>query len=265
MATSHGVMVVYTLKDLGMTFKDYFSQQAADYATYRPRYPDPLFRWLADQCNHQELAWDCATGNGQAAIALTHYFQQVIATDGSGDQLSQAPAHPQVTYRLALAEDSGLADHTVDLVTVAQAVHWFNLEAFYREVERVLKPGGRLAIWCYGVPSLATETLNRTLDAYYRTTLAPFWPPERHLVEAGYRTLAFPWPEVAAPPLTMQVLWTLPQLLGYLFTWSGTQAFIRSRGYNPLESLAAVLAQDWGGDRQLLTWPIHLRCGHIHP
>ena len=133
-----------------MTFKDYFSGHAAEYATYRPRYPAALFVWLAQQCEQRDRGWDCATGNGQAAIALADHFQQVMATDASAEQLQQAPAHPQVTYRVALAATSGLDAHSLDLVTVAQAVHWFDLETFYREVKRVLKPRGgvrNLVLW----------------------------------------------------------------------------------------------------------------------
>ena len=244
-----------------MTFKDYFSRQAADYATYRPRYPADLFAWLGQQCQQRTLAWDCATGNGQAAIALTQYFQQIIATDGSADQLSQATRHPQITYRIALAEQSELHPQTMDLITVAQAVHWFQLEKFYAEVHRVLQPKGLLAVWCYGVPILDSSPLDAVLVDFYRNTLEPFWPPERRIVEAGYRTLPFPFEEIVAPAFAMQVAWTLPQLLGYLFTWSGTQKFIAAEQYNPLEKLAEQLSAAWTGDRQSMHWPINLRAG----
>lgn len=246
-----------------MAFKDYFSAQAADYAAYRPHYPASLFSWLAQQCPRQELAWDCATGNGQAAIALASHFQQVIATDGSESQLAQAPRHPQVTYRVALAESSDLMPETVDLVTVAQAVHWFDLDRFYPEVVKVLKPGGLLAIWCYGLFTLNVPTIDALLGEYYGETLEPFWTPERRLIEAGYRTLPFPFEEVVPPAFSMQTEWTLSQLLGYLFTWSGTQNYIAAHEVNPLEALAEDLSGVWGQTHRIITWPISLRAGII--
>jgi len=244
-----------------MTFKDYFSGHAADYAQYRPHYPAGLFAWVAQQCGQRDRVWDCATGNGQAAIALAEHFTQVIATDGSAAQLQQAPAHSQVTYRVAVAEASGIAAHSLDLVTVAQAVHWFQLAAFYAEVRRVLKPDGLLAIWCYGCPHLAVPASASLLQTYYGETLDDFWTPERRLVETGYAALDFPFEELAAPAYTMQVTWTLAELMGYLFTWSATQRFIATHGVNPLETLAEQMAPHWPSDRVLMTWPITMRVG----
>ncbi|MDB9529403.1 class I SAM-dependent methyltransferase [Oscillatoria sp. CS-180] len=250
-----------------MTFKDYFSGHAADYSHYRPRYPSELFDGLSQLCQAHDSVWDCATGNGQAAIALTSHFRQVMATDGSAAQLSQAPAHPQVSYQVAVAEDSGLAENQFDLVTVAQAVHWFDREAFYREVRRVLKPGGVLAIWCYGKPMLANPASDKLLEQYYGHTLDDFWTPERRLVEDGYRTLAFPFSEIPASPYTMQVSWTLPQLMGYLYTWSATQRYIAAHQINPLEKLAEQLADAMATaqerDRFSVSWPINLRVGRL--
>lgn len=244
-------------------FKDYFSEQAAAYATHRPHYPDALFDWLSQQCQQHTMAWDCATGNGQAAIALTPYFQQVAATDGSAAQIGQATRHPQVTYRVAIAENSGLASNNFDLVTVAQAVHWFNREAFYREVQRVLKPGGILAIWCYGRPVLPSNALDQLLENYYNQTLDNFWTPERRLVEEGYRSLPFPFQEIATPAYTMRISWQLSELIGYLYTWSATQRFIKTYQVNPLEALAADLAHYWPSAESLVvSWPIYVRAGH---
>lgn len=252
-----------------MNFKDYFSGHAADYATYRPHYPAALFAWLAQQCPQPERAWDCATGNGQAAIALTPHFQQVIATDGSAAQLEQAPPHPQVNFRVALAEESPLEDGTVDLVTVAQAVHWFDLKRFYAEVQRVLRPGGVLAMWCYGRPLLPIAVLDEVLEYYYNHVLDDYWTPERRVVEAGYRDLPFPWVELDAPIFSMQVTWTLPQLMGYLYTWSATQRYIAAHQVNPLEALADKFAAVWprkagveAGEPSIsVCWPISLRAG----
>ncbi|MEM6837470.1 MAG: class I SAM-dependent methyltransferase [Cyanobacteria bacterium P01_C01_bin.120] len=246
-----------------MTFKDYFSRQAAAYAAYRPHYPVALFEWLAQQCDRCDLAWDCATGNGQAAIALADYFDQVIATDASADQLRQAPPHARVTYQVALAEDSGLAAQSVDLITVAQAIHWFNLAAFYREVHRVIKPGGSFAIWCYGRPTLAAAKLDHHLENYYSNTLDDFWTHERRLVEIGYRSLDFPFTELTTPTHRMQVHWTLDELMGYLFTWSATQRYIAAHNVNPLDELSDCIRSDWDGDRSAIVFPITVRAGKV--
>ncbi|WP_204141691.1 class I SAM-dependent methyltransferase [Halomicronema sp. CCY15110] len=246
-----------------MTFKDYFSGQAADYAQYRPHYPAELFTWLGQQCAARDRVWDCATGNGQAAIALAEHFTQVIATDGSAAQLRQAPPHARITYRVALAAASGIEGHSLDLVTVGQAIHWFSLAAFYAEVQRVLKPNGCLAIWGYGRPQIAVPALEALLQTYYGETLDDFWTPERRLVETGYATLDFPFAELTAPAYTLRVAWTLPELMGYLFTWSATQRFIATHGVNPLAALAAQMAPHWPGDRVPMTWPITLRFGRL--
>ena len=244
-----------------MTFKDYFSGHAADYATYRPQYPPALFDWLRQHCQHRHAVWDCATGNGQAAIALTAHFQQVIATDASAAQIDVARAHPQIEYRVALAESSGLPSHSLDLVTVAQALHWFDLAAFYAEVKRVLKPNGLFAVWCYGRPQMQPVALDSVLQHYYSQTLDDFWTPERQWVESGYRSLPFPFAELTPPHYRMQVSWTLDELLGYLYTWSATQRFIAAYGINPLADLADQFLAVGGGDRLSLSWPITLRAG----
>lgn len=244
-----------------MTFKDYFSRQAAAYAAYRPRYPIALFEWLVQQCDRRELAWDCATGNGQAAIALANYFDEVIATDASAAQLHQAPQHARVTYQVALAEASGLMAQSIDLVTVAQAIHWFNLTAFYQEVHRIIKPGGILAIWCYGRPVLAAAKLDHHLNNYYSNILDGFWPPERRLVEAGYRSLDFPYTDLTPPAYRVQAHWTLIELIGYLFTWSATQRYIAAHNVNPLDELSDRMKSDWQGDRSAISFPINVRAG----
>lgn len=244
-------------------FTDHFAPVAADYAGFRPTYPATLFAWLASIAPGRTLAWDCAAGSGQASRDLAVHFEQVIATDASAAQIAAATPCPGVEYRIAPAEVSGLPDAAVDLVTVAQALHWFDLDRFYAETRRVLKPCGILAVWSYGVLSVEGETANARAEAFYRDTVGPYWPPERRLVESGYRTLPFPFVEMAAPAFDMEAYWTLPELLGYFRSWSATGRYIAEQGHDPVSLLATELSPLWipPNDRRRVTWPLTVRVG----
>ncbi len=246
-------------------FADHFSCIAAEYARYRPRYPDALFDFLAALVPSRATVWDCAAGSGQATEPLAARFARVVATDASERQLSAAPRLSNVEYRVAAAERSGLPERSFDLVTVAQALHWFDLEQFYREVRRVAKPGGVLAVWCYGTCTVEGDEVNEAVLRLYRDVLGPYWPPERRHVENGYRDLPFPFEAIAAPAFEMVESWTMPQLLGYLGTWSARQRILAATGSDPLPAFAEELAQRWGdpGRRRLVRWPIALRVGRV--
>lgn len=247
-----------------MAFKDYFSQHSPDYAKYRPRYPDALFGYLASLCPSHQRAWDCGTGNGQAALSLTQCFRQVVATDASKAQLQQTIPHAQITYRVAPAEGSGLGEHSCDLVIVAQALHWFNITKFYLEAKRVLKLGGVLAVWCYELMRISPE-IDQQVRYYYDTIVGDYWPAERRLIEQRYQTLPFPFDEVEPPAFSMRANWSFEQLMGYLNTWSATQRFLTQHQRNPLEDIQTELATAWG-DLQMprsVVWPIHLRVGRM--
>ena len=247
-----------------MIFKDHFSSHATDYARFRPRYPKELFSYLASISPSRARAWDCATGNGQAAIGLAGQFDGVIATDASAKQIENAPVDQRVQYRVAAAEESGLESHSIDLITVAQALHWFDLSKFFAEVRRVLKPAGVLAVWSYNVVSIA-PAIDQVIDRFYRKTVGPFWPPERAIVEAGYRTIDFPFQEIDPPLFLMETGWTLDQLLGYLRTWSATQKFIAANNFDPVHQLENELAQIWQprDTSRTIVWPLSLRVGRV--
>ena len=246
-------------------FTDHFASVAADYARFRPVYPAALFAWLADLAPARTMAWDCAAGSGQASRDLADHFDQVIATDASAAQIAAAHPYRRVEYRVAPAEASGLSAGTVDLVTVAQALHWFDLDRFYAEVRRVLKPGGVLAVWSYGVLAVAGAAVDERVQTFYRDIVGPYWPPERQLVESGYRTLPFPFAELEAPAFHMETSWSLSELLGYVRSWSATGRFGVERGYDPVTALADELAPLWGAplEPRIVTWPLALRVGRV--
>lgn len=243
-------------------FKDHFSSASDRYAAFRPDYPAALYEWLAGQCSEHDTAWDCATGSGQAALGLAAHFRRVIATDASAEQIRHARPHPAIDYRVAPAEASGLDAASVDAVAVAQAAHWFDLPRFYAEVERVLRPGGVIALWGYGRLVLP-GALDAPLLRFYAETIGPYWPAERQLIDDAYRGLEFPFASLEAPAFSIEVDWTLDRLLDYLSTWSAVKRFQAAQGHDPLPALRAELSPRWGKtDRAMrLRWPIFLRAG----
>jgi ubiquinone/menaquinone biosynthesis C-methylase UbiE len=246
-----------------VTFRDHFSRQAALYSIYRPEYPPELFKYITGLAPGRTRAWDCATGNGQAAVALADYFDEVIATDASPEQISHVTPHKKVTYSIAAAEASGLSANSVDLVTVAQALHWFDFDDFYREVNRVLVSGGGIAVWGYGDPVMDDPELERFVHAFNRGTIEAYWPPNRNILLDRYQTVAFPFREVHTPEFRLEKRWTLAQLAGYFRTWSATNRYIAEKGTDPVAAVEADLAKHWGGieRERLITWPLYLRAG----
>jgi SAM-dependent methyltransferase len=244
-----------------MGFKDHFSRQSAGYSRYRPEYPPALIEYIAAQAPDRHVAVDCATGSGQAAVALAQHFDLVLAVDGSLSQLAHAQAHPRVHYVASVAERLPLRDRCVALVAAAQAVHWFEFDRFNAECRRVLVPDGVVAVWTYGLFRLAPE-VDALIDHFYDEGIGRYWPPERRHVEQAYRTIPFPWREVATPAFALEAEWDLEQVLGYLATWSAVQRCRDDTGKDPLAELAPRLAAAWPGEgAQPLDWPIHLRLG----
>jgi SAM-dependent methyltransferase len=244
------------------SFEDKFSSHAEIYARYRPTYPAALFERLADAAPGRELAWDCGTGNGQSAIALAPYFNRVIATDGSERQIAHARRHQRVHYRVALSEASGIPENSLDLITVSQALHWFDLHRFYDETKRVLKPKGVIAAWCYD-STIIDPAIDRLLDRYARTTLEQFWSPGARLTHDHYRGIPFPFTELTFPSFTAETCWHLSDLIGYLTSWSATQQFVRINGYSAVDELKHELYPVWGdpSSPRRIQWPLYLRVG----
>ncbi len=245
-----------------MNFKDHFSGQAREYARFRPRYPRALFEFIAAQAPNGEQALDCATGNGQAAVMLAEFFKKVIALDASAAQIASAQPNPRVEYHVAPAEATGLPNHCCAAITVAQAIHWLDLDRFYREARRLLVAGGVLAFWAYNYLRLTAE-LEAIIRYYHDEVVGPYWPPERKIVGRGYLELAFPFEEIAHPSFQIEARWTLDDLVGYLCTWSATRRYQEAKKGNPLELVISELEQAWGNpaEKRLVIWPLTLRVG----
>ena len=249
---------------MASSFSDHFSPTAARYAAYRPGYPFALFEWLSRSVPGREVAWDCGTGSGQAAVALAEHFDFVVGSDPSTLQLAHAAPHPRVRYAAMPAERSALATGSVHLVTVAQALHWFDQPRFFAEARRVLAPRGVVAAWSYGIVTLRDDSLDATVRRFHGGAMAPFWPPGRRLVDQGYRDVALPFEPLDAPPFTMEASWTLEQFAGYVSTWSAVQRARAATGVDPVAPLIESLRPGWGreGANRRVEWPLTLLAGH---
>ncbi|PCI32778.1 MAG: SAM-dependent methyltransferase [Alphaproteobacteria bacterium] len=245
-------------------FKDHFSQQAAGYSTFRPLYPSGLYQHLSGLCGGHGLAWDCATGNGQAARGLADYFDRVIATDASEKQIAHAHGPNTVSFRVGTAECSGLDDASVDLITVAQALHWFDHQAFFQEVQRVLKTGGLLAVWTYDLLIL-DDQLDPVLRRLNEDIIGDYWPVERQMVRDRYQTIDFPFESIAMPGFNLEASWTLEELVGYLSTWSSVVRYKAATGRDPLQEITPDLRDAWGpaSDKKPVRWPITFKVGRV--
>jgi len=246
-----------------VTFHDHFSKVSEGYAKHRPHYPAALFDWLAATVETRELAWDCATGNGQAAVGLADSFTRVVATDASADQLRHATMRPNIEYRQAGAEASGLPTDSADLVTCAQAMHWLPRDAFFAEARRVLHRESVIAVWGYHIPIVGEQAVDAAIRHFHDEVVGPYWPPERRLVLDRFATIEFPFSQVAAPEFEMRCAWTLDDFAQYLGTQSATNRYRSVQGTDPVPELVATVEASWG-DRQLVRdvyFPVFMRVG----
>jgi len=242
-------------------FQDHFSAHAGDYAAHRPRYPDELWAWLAARAPGTERCWDAATGNGQAAVALARCFGEVIATDASAAQISHAPVHDGVCYRIERAEATALEDRSVDAIVVAQALHWFDFAAFFAEVRRVLRPGGVLLACCYELLDVDDGgPLDRAVRNLYTGSIGPYWPPQRRHIERGYSDIPFPFETLEPPAAEMTADWDRNALIAYIATWSAVRRHDAATGGDALAMLRPALADLWPDDHiRRVRFPLAIR------
>lgn len=247
-----------------MKFQDYFSKQAAIYSKARPTYPRELFQYLANIAPSNERCWDCATGNGQAAISLSENFKQVIATDGSEMQIINAARRANIEYHVATAEQSGLDNASIDLITVATAAHWFNLDLFYTEAQRVAKANGILAVWTYSEAKISPE-IDAIVEWFMYTYLKDYWPDGRWFVRNKYQTLPFPFKIIETPAFECKVEWNRAQWLNYVMSWSAYTNYEQKKNNSPLPELELALEKYWNAaETKNIQWPLHLKCTKLN-
>jgi SAM-dependent methyltransferase len=246
---------------------DHFSSKSDEYSFHRPHYPDSLFEFLSEITRNKNLAWDCATGNGQAAIGICKYFKKVIASDASKSQIEHRFHRDNIVYDIFPAEKANIQDNSVDLITVAQAAHWFDLTKFYQEVKRVSNGNeGIIAIWAYGMhkinPEIDMVSEKLTVGGQF---LGNYWPKETIYVKQNYKTIPFPFKEIAVPKLEVKVNWNLDDLFSYMETWSSVKKFQMDKKYDPLSVVKEEMKNLWGieGTKKVVRWTINLRVGII--
>jgi ubiquinone/menaquinone biosynthesis C-methylase UbiE len=241
--------------------KDNFSEQSNLYSRFRPGYPRQLFDFLLPLVPDKKTAWDCGTGNGQLAVKLSQYFTEVYATDLSSAQIDNAFTKKNIFYAVENVEETLFSDNKFDLITIAQAIHWFDFKNFYHEADRTLKPGGIIAVIGYDVFRI-NEKINLLVDQFYRKTTGPYWDKERKYIDDHYKTIPFPFKEIETPDFSMHYNWEFGQVIGYLNTWSAVQHYIRKNNENPVEKFAEQLKQLWGNVlKRKVTFPVFMRTG----
>ncbi|MGZ3853875.1 MAG: class I SAM-dependent methyltransferase [Flavisolibacter sp.] len=244
--------------------KDLFSDQSKIYAAFRPNYPTELYEYILQFMNDRKHAWDCATGNGQAAVMLANYFEKIEASDISEAQISNAIKKDNIKYHICPAEQTPFPDNSFDLITVAQAYHWFNWKRFYDEATRVGKKGAVVAIWMYNMPSTDDEKVNKIIRHFYRDITGPYWDKERKYVDEEYRTVEFDFNPLPAKEFQISFNWKREQLKGYFQSWSAVQKFIKENNSNPGDLVEEDIDAAWNEtEEKRISFPIFLRIGRI--
>lgn len=244
--------------------KDLFSKQAALYAKYRPSYPAALTDYILSFVEHKQTAWDCATGNGQAALLYADHFGKVFATDSSEKQIAQATHHPGIFYSISEAEKTLFADNSFDLITVAQAYHWLQFDAFFNEASRVGKNGCIVAVWGYKLAVCTDEKINELVKYFYTDIIGKYWDAERKYVDEEYKTIPFSFRRLPSKEFSIDIAWDAEELLGYFRTWSSVQHFIKANDHDPVDAFAYKIRSAWGDEKnKSFYFPLFLLLGKI--
>jgi len=242
--------------------KDNFSSQSAGYVRYRPVYPQQLYDFIFQHIADKQAAWDCGTGNGQAAKELAKVFDKVYATDISPKQIENAIRDDNIFYSVQQAERTNFPDNSFDLITVAQALHWFRFDDFYSELKRVAKPNAVFAAWTYSLLRISNE-IDSLIGEHHFNILGNYWDAERKYVDEEYRNIPFPFTKINTPFFSIEYEWTTEELEGYLNTWSGLQKFIAANQYNPVDELMIRIKPFWKQEKMQIRFPVHLLIGRI--
>ncbi|NVK21233.1 MAG: class I SAM-dependent methyltransferase [Kangiellaceae bacterium] len=241
------------------THHNFFSANSSGYRQFRPDYPNELFQYLAMLSDGHDKAWDVATGTGQAAKGLAVHFEKVFASDISEGQLKQAEQKNNIQYFVGSAEQTKIPDASIDIISVAQALHWFDTEPFFQQVDRVLKPGGLLAVWSYQLFSINSE-IDAITHRLYSHTLKGYWSPRRKLIETNYQTIDFPYNMLSVPNFYIEKTWSFDQVIGYLNTWSAVKRYMEQEEANPVAAIKQKLAFAWCDTHHMkkIKWPLNL-------
>ncbi|MCU0405054.1 MAG: methyltransferase domain-containing protein [Chitinophagaceae bacterium] len=241
--------------------KDLFSGHAGDYAQFRPKYPEAFVKYISRLVKYRGVVWDCACGNGQLSLPLAEHFQLVLASDVSEKQVAAAPGHEGILYTVQPAEQTDFPDEFFDMVVVGQAIHWFNLEAFYKEANRVMGPNAVIAAIGYGLMRISPE-VDAVLHHFYKNITGPYWEPERKYIDEAYQNLPFPFEPIDVPAFEMPCQWNFAQMMGYLNTWTVVKRYEQEKGVNPLSLVEKDLEQAWGGEGiRKVVFPLFVKAG----
>lgn len=242
--------------------KDLFSEQSKEYSAFRPAYPPALYDFIMNKVSDNKAVWDCGCGNGQVAKDLAERFEKVCATDISANQIANAAKKENIFYSVLPAEKTTFADTQFDLVTVGQALHWFDIPAFFKEARRVSKPTGIVAVWGYSLLNV-DKPIDSVISNFYTSVIGPYWEKERKLVDDRYRTIEFPFTRIDVPRFKFSFDWTIDELLGYLSTWSAVRKYIQQNQSDPVEELSPDLRRLWGNEKRKVSCPLFVRMGKV--
>lgn len=212
------------------------ASHARIYSKFRPTYPkallDILTGYLVRSGSDQDTVVDIGCGSGQSTFYLQDSFKHCIGVDISKAQVQEAQKKCEemhcknVEFRVGNGMDLPMETASANAVTIAQAWHWMaNLEKFYSECKRILKPHGCLAVYGYGNVHLKNELCNQLVRDFYKNTLTGCWHKERCHIDNEYAEVDLPFSNVERHDIEMPKTYTVEDFIGYVSTWSGYEKY----------------------------------------